>query len=488
MQFFELFLLGISSIYLITNRRINNAISKHYLLGLFVIIIFLHFILEGYRWQMIPVYLLWCISLFFIIRRPGNSSSTIKRVFKAIGFTVLLAIAILLPSIFPVFKLPKTTGSYAVGTKDIFLELDRKEIITKDSSDKRKLMIKAWYPSNKINGEMDPYVDPAGRHGFAKKYGLPPGTFNYLDKVETNVYRNVEIANGNFPVLIFSHGYNSKANSYYALLSEIVSQGYIVFAINHTYESTGSTFPDESEVYFDYEYAQNIESDTWHQMQPIREAFKADLSFEERHAIVRKGLTSYFVKDIVERWAADISDVTDRLENWNASGFFEGKLDVSRLGVFGHSRGGGAAGEALLTDSRFKAGANIDGVQWGKIVDTTFQQPFLFISADWPADHEDLNQHAYVNKSSSQFYEARVENSQHSNFMDIPYMIPIKELSQAGDIDPDMAIEITSKLVISFFDKSLKNKKLNLSYLESEYEKLELKTYYGDASDIGYGK
>ena len=488
MQFFELLLVLIPSVYLLINRKINNKISSKYLTGIFLITLFLQLLFEGYRWQMIPAYLIWAVALLYVIKKPENTSSRIKKVFRGIAFVIILFSAILLPSIFPVFELPETTGPYTVGTRDIFLELDRKEIITKDEFDTRKLMIKAWYPSDETGDEMDAYVDPAGRHGFAKKYGLPSGTFNYLDKVKTNVYRDIKFAEGKFPVLIFSHGYNSKANSYYALLSEIVSQGYIVFAINHTYESTGSTFPDGTEVYFDYEYAQSIESDTWHLMQPVREAFKKDLSFEERHAIVRKGLISYFVKDIVERWAADITDVTNMLENWNTSGFFKGKLDVSRLGIFGHSRGGGAAGEALLTNSRFKAGVNIDGVQWGKIVDTSFQQPFLFISADWPEDHEDLNQHAYVNKSTSQFYQARIENSQHSNFMDVPYMIPFKELSQAGDIDPDTAIEITTKLVISFFDKKLKNKDIDLSNLDLEYELLELETFYGETSDTGYGK
>jgi predicted dienelactone hydrolase len=67
-------------------------------------------------------------------------------------------------------------------------------------------------------------------------------------------------------------------------------------------------------------------------------------------------------------------DVVDELDEWNDTGFFKGKLDLSNVGVFGHSRGGGAAGESLLIDSKIKAVANIDGVQWGQIVDTLFHQ------------------------------------------------------------------------------------------------------------------
>ena len=119
-------------------------------------------------------------------------------------------------------------------------------------------------------------------------------------------------------------------------------------------------------------------------------------------------------------------------------------------------------------DSRIVAGANLDGVQWGHIVDTVFQRPFLFLSADWPAEHEDLNQHAYVNKSTSVFYDGMVLQSAHSNFMDIPHMIPLAALSQAGAIDPHVAIETINAVVRSFFDEQLKGKEIDLNGLNSE--------------------
>jgi hypothetical protein len=56
-------------------------------------------------------------------------------------------------------------------------------------------------------------------------------------------------------------------------------------------------------------------------------------------------------------------------------------------------------------------------------------------------------------------------------------MIPVKALSQAGDIDPGLAIEITGTVVTSFFDKHLKNKDIDLNALDQEYEMLELKTF-----------
>lgn len=481
MQHLELVLIITSTGYIIFNQFIHQKLNKTYVIGLLVFILSLHLVFNGPRWQMIPGYLLWLIALITAIVRSDRKPSIILKVSKIIGILLLLTLSVSLPSALPVFEIPEASGPYTVGTMNMLLELEREEVITADTEDTRNFMIKVWYPSKEKGVEMDPYVDLAGRNGFAQKYGLLPSMLNYLDKVETNVFRNIQVADETFPVLIFSHGYNSKANGYYALLKELVSHGYIIFAINHTYESTGSTFPDGRLTYFDYEYAKQIQTNTWSIMEPVIEAFKSDLSFEDRHPIVQKGLNTYFVRDMVERWAQDMVDVVNKLDDWNNSGFLKGKLDLSNVGTFGHSRGGGPAGETLLIDNRIKAAANIDGVQWGRIVDTIFQKPFLFLSADWPEEHEDLNQHAYINKSTSIFYEGTVLQSGHSNFMDIPFMIPIRTLSQAGNIDPYLSMEITTKVVTSFFDKHLKQKDIDLDDLGAEYDMLELNVFKGDS-------
>ena len=49
----------------------------------------------------------------------------------------------------------------------------------------------------------------------------------------------------------------------------------------------------------------------------------------------------------------------DQLENWNENGFLKNRLDLDKIGVFGHSRGGGAAGQLTIKDTRIKAAVNI---------------------------------------------------------------------------------------------------------------------------------
>ena len=114
------------------------------------------------------------------------------------------------------------------------IKTNRDEIITSDPMDKRELTIKAWYPADVTTEKREKYLPSAEREGFAIKYGLPKKTFGYLDLTATNTYENPPVAEGKYPVLIFSHGYYSKASGYYAIIEDIVSQGYIVINLNHT--------------------------------------------------------------------------------------------------------------------------------------------------------------------------------------------------------------------------------------------------------------
>lgn len=477
MQLFEILITLMSSITVLSCLIFKQPLYPKVVILILTILLLINLFFEGYRWQMLPIYIVFLWAITFLVRKQKLEQSSFLRIFRFLVFIVLIGSGIFLSLALPIFDLPQPSGDYNVGTHDVLIELDREEVITKSKTDKRQIMVKVWYPSNEVGSVQDQYIDKGGRHGFAKKYSLPFSTFNYLDKIETNVYKDVKLAEDSFPVLIFSHGYNSKANNYYTLISEIVSQGYIVFAVNHTYESTGTTFLDGSEVYFNNEYAEKIQQDTWQEMKPVINAFKEGLSFQQRHPIVRKALKEYFVREMVERWSQDLKSVIDELEEYNNNGFFKNSLDLSKIGVFGHSRGGGAAGETLLTDDRIKAGVNIDGVQWGKIVDTSFDNPFLFISADWPEDKEDLNSHAYISKSKTIFYDARISETNHSNFMDIPLMVGFNFISEAGEIEPKLALEITNNLIVSFFDKHLKGKATSIEPLTSSYQNLKLEVF-----------
>jgi predicted dienelactone hydrolase len=443
------------------------------ILGLLAI----HFTFEGYRWQALPIYVLLCIIVFCIYKEYSLlKGNWFKKTLKITGLSIILLLGFLLPNAFPIFELPKLTGTHKIGSRYIHLKTNRDEDITSKKDDKRELMIKVWYPANIKNEKKEPYLNDGDRISFATKYGLPNSTFNYLNYIKTNTYLEPEVAFEKFPILIFSHGSYSKASGYYAIIEEIVSHGYIILNINHTYESTGTLFPDGSIKLFNQEYDQKFISTpkmaelAWNTTQDYNNA-KND---EEQLLASENILKNYIAADISKRWSKDISSVIDALHNWNKKKILANHLNVSKIGVLGHSQGGSAIGQAILDDNRIFAGINLDGIQWGNIIDTTLTKPFLYISSDWKSPHPNFNKYAYQNGSSSIFYDAKIINSGHSSFMDIPLMVNIPTLNEGGTINKKEAFRTINKTVISFFDNHLKNKENDLLKLKEEFSYLEI--------------
>ncbi|APZ45017.1 hypothetical protein BW723_01345 [Polaribacter reichenbachii] len=478
MRTFEIILLilSIASIFYFSIRKnkTNKKIELPIILGLLAA----HLIFEGFRWQMIPIYILLLIVTIYSYKELSLlKGKWFLKTIKIIGLLFLLIIGFILPNVLPVFDLPKTTGNYKVGSQYILLKTDRDEIITENIDDKRELMIKVWYPANIKNEEKEPYLNDGDRFSFAAKYGLPNSTFNYLNSVETNTYSSPKIVNEKFPILIFSHGSYSKASGYYAIIEEIVSHGYIVLNINHTYESTGTLFPDGSLKLYHQEYDQKYISNqkmaelAWNGTQNYNNA-KTE---EEKLAVSRDVLKNYIAAEITRNWSKDFVSVIDALETWNINSFLENHLNLSKIGVFGHSQGGSSAGQAILDDERISAGVNLDGVQWGEMIEKSLTKPFLNISSEWTPPHPNFNIFAYRNGNTAVFYDVKIKNSGHASFMDIPLMFNIPTLNESGTINKNEAYKIINETVISFFDNHLKDKQKDLLKLNEKYPALEIK-------------
>lgn len=425
---------------------------------------------------MIPAYfMISVLGIGLFKKKIFFNGGRFRKIGRGFAFSILFLVSWGLPYVLPVFTLPTPLGKYKVGAQYIHLKTKTDEIITATNGDKRELMIKVWYPARIHKETTESYLNEGDRIGFSEKYGLPKSTFNYLDKVKTHTYKNPSVANGQFPVLVFSHGIYSKASGYYALLEEIASQGYIVLNINHTYESAGSLFPNGEIRLFNSEYDkkhnnQEMAEMVWKAMKSFEKASTLEKKYSAIHDLAR----NYIAADITMRWSKDISLVIDELKKWNSSGFLINHIDTSKIGVLGHSQGGAAAGQALLDDKRIKAGINIDGVQWGPMIDKMMTKPFVLISSDWDNSHPDFNAHIFANRSSPNFYSAKILNSGHSNFMDIPLMLKLPQINEAGSIKPQNAYSVSSKTILSFFDSYLFDQPFNVLELKEKYPELEL--------------
>lgn len=490
MQFFEICILitlfiSVCALFTKPGNRPNSLI---YLPFLALFIVFLHALFEGIRWQMIPAYLLSILFLLQSVRllkRQRNLSAYQDRkwlrIIGGLSSILLLIISTVLGSILPVFELPEPTGSYTVGTTTFMLEdSNREEIITEEPDDNRRLMIRAWYPSDDLNSDAKQmeYMHPFEAEFFAKKYGLPAFTLNHQKHIETFAYEDLLISDqeATFPVLLFSHGYNVPPATYASFMGEIASHGYIIFAVNHPYQSVATVFPDGQKVSFDYQYESKNFENVWEQIVELEEQFWAAENDSTKRDIIREISELYPNAEMMRQWAEDLSFVIDELESMNSqtNNRFYSKLNLNKIGAFGHSAGGGTAGQLMLTDSRVKAGINWDGAQWADMIDSTLVQPFLRIEAVRDSAIFAPNDLIYHNGSKTAMYNVKVDGFGHSNFSDIPLLIPVRSINEAGSMDPYRAIDLINEYSISFFDKYLRdNQELELEDLNQKYSEVQ---------------
>jgi hypothetical protein len=232
-------------------RRSTRPSWMRFLPGAGLAIIILHLGVEGYRWQMVPLYTLAIILFFLIIKKfirptdPSVTSATSRKRttlrFTAVIFGLLfLVFAAALPALFPVFRVPQPTGPYAIGTTRMcFVDNSREETFTPDTTDHRELLVQCWYPAETdTSAKPESFWQPAGEIG-KSLFGKAGFLFDHLNLVKSHSYANAPMsrAQSSYPVLIFSHGYNVFPAQSTVLMEALASHGYIVFSIAHPYEA-----------------------------------------------------------------------------------------------------------------------------------------------------------------------------------------------------------------------------------------------------------
>ena len=116
-----------------------------------VLIAIVQMIVEGPRWQMIPAYVL--TGLFFLVWLLQSTTLAGRPVNRlAAGFamglgTLALVISAALPIVSPVFRFPRPSGPYAIGTLTYhWVDAARPEVFTADPNDHRELMVQFGIP------------------------------------------------------------------------------------------------------------------------------------------------------------------------------------------------------------------------------------------------------------------------------------------------------------------------------------------------------
>ncbi|GIH93430.1 alpha/beta hydrolase family protein [Planobispora siamensis] len=340
--------------------------------------------------------------------------------------------------------LPEPTGPHRIGTLALHLVDHSRRDPWKPAKAARELMVQLWYPARSVTGHpRAPWLSP----GVAalQLRGLPTGTVRLPDS-HGHLGAPVDRLRGGRAVVLFSHGFGADRASGTALVEDLVSHGYVVAAIDHTYDAGAVEFPGG-----------RVETHAASSPPP---------DFDDPENPVA-------TKAVAAR-QADVRFVLDRLGALNRGQHvppgrrtlpegFKGALDLSRVGVFGHSLGGATSAAAMHADARIRAGVNLDGAMFGPVLRTGLDRPFLLVGSSGHGRDNDRSWAALWPRLRGWRLQLQLQGSAHSSFTDLQVLLrqhslglPPEQIDEMiGTIDGPRSVLIQRIYLRAFFDRHL---------------------------------
>jgi dienelactone hydrolase len=348
--------------------------------------------------------------------------------------------------------LPAPTGPFAVGRATyIWSDPQHADPMAPPPGAKRELLAWIWYPAAPQESSQPPadYLPPPWRLAYALQ--ISPFITRFitrdLSRVRTHsiLAANVSPKHRSYPVVFMRGGLATLATDYTSLAEDLASHGYVVVGFDVPYRSMMAVFPDGRVI------ARSPQNNV--------ELFDGP----QRVQLATK---------LAQAWSSDIAFALDQMELLNASdpsGKFLGRLDLDRVGVFGHSLGGATALQFCHDEPRCKSGIDVDGLPLGKVIQEGVAVPFLFLLSDHGGETGPEAREVTANIRS--IYDRLpadrrlyliIRGAGHYRFSDYGSMLQIPlvlgALHTAGilHLDGRRQIALTAHYISTFFDVYLK--------------------------------
>ena len=261
-------------------------------------------------------------------------------------------------------------------------------------------------------------------------------------------------------------GLAALTTDYTTLVEDLASHGYVVVGFDAPYRSFVVVFPDGRVI---ARAPQN----------------NADL--------VSGPLQEQLANKLAQAWSSDMGFALDQLERLNASdpsGRFLGRLDMQRVGVFGHSLGGATALQFCHDDSRCKAGIDVDGAPLGSVVADGVTQPFMFLLSDHKGE-SDAGEPEAIRQAGANIHSIydrlpddrglmiMIRGADHYRFSDdgalLKSPLMMRGLRTVGVVrlDGRRQVALTAHSISTFFDVSLKGAPAQQLKSQPEYPEIE---------------
>jgi dienelactone hydrolase len=347
--------------------------------------------------------------------------------------------------------LPTPDGPYKVGrTTFAWTDKTRVDAFAPAPSTPQELGIWIWYPAALTSSaKPSEYLPAYWRRALEQHSGIVMSKLlsRDLTRIETHSWTDAMVSpeQSSYPVVILRAGGGALSTDYTSLAEDLASHGYVVVSFDAPYRTAIMPFPDGRVI--TRSARNNLES------MPHAEA--------ER-----------FANMLIRAWTGDIKFVLDKLQEMNANdpaGRFQGKLNMSEIGIAGHSLGGATAAQFCHDDDRCKAGIDIDGMPFGNVIQEGLRQPFLFIMSDHSKESgaetrkvkRDIES-IYNKTPDGNRWQMTIIGANHFSFSDQMltkssiFVSILQRLGMFGRLDKRRGLEVTSACVHTFFDVYLK--------------------------------
>lgn len=304
----------------------------------------------------------------------------------------------------------------------------------------------------------------------------PTGTYQVLSSTETFIdesrletyapspqsrFVNVafwypETNSETFPLIVFSHGAFGINTSNETLYLELASRGYVVASIDHPYHSFYTEGTDNKRIWISMDYMNEVQRE---------DSFvDKDNSFELYQKWMSLRMSDInFVIDLIK--AKTVSPDTDTLYSL---------IDVSKIGVMGHSLGGSAVLGIGRERNDISAVIALESPFLNDIIDveddqfifdyTIYSTPLLNIYSDsgWNILYDRPQYEENVKLLQGDYediYNVHITGVGHLTLTDFGITSPILTQMMNGfksTKDTRLCLEIINELSISFFDFYLK--------------------------------
>lgn len=380
-----------------------------------------------------------------------------------------------------VAKLPQPSGKFGIGrVRFDWIDRQRPEPLSAEPNAHRELMVYLWYPTAQKSTRNHEGTYLPGAINIEKTQGttrIKQQVFGdswplvLSGAITSHAQENAPLAKSKnpFPVILFSHGGSWTSFGYTGLIEDLVSHGYVVAAVEHTYEAAAVVFSDGKVIPYSEENVRRMEK-------------PPGASYDE---MVKNAMSWIRARNDV--FAADQRFALDQLVQLNRGDDeahrFIGQLDLSKVVAMGHSMGGQASMRTCQLDERIKACVNLDGgsvdgvlIRYPKA--DAPRQPVLYVEVPFmPLSEERLKQLHQTKEEWTQEWRAQAERQlrecpggsyyalltatrmSHLSFSDQPLLAATDPVAQNESLH---RLQLIEEVTRAFTDKYLKGRSSHL--------------------------